>query len=232
MEQQNCTFEKIQILPNNVGYLKLNSFPNTSVCRQKAVAAMASVNGADAVIFDLRDNGGGFGDMGMLIAAYLFDHPEYMYNPRENVSERNRLRAEAVKAGNWPPKIAEFIETMQSEIVVPFAFLPDLKPGKMGPYFEMRYYAMKAGTLPDLIKRWESKIEERVKMSPIALAGHVEHGEANRFIHIWAYKSLDERAAVRNKAREMGVWPPPGGSDTLLTMANKIMMPAAFSPVQ
>jgi len=69
-------------------------------------------------------------------------------------------------------------------------------------------------------------------MSPIALAGHVEHGEANRFIHIWAYQSLDERAAIRNKAREMGVWPPPGGSDTLLTMANKIMMPSAFSPVQ
>ena len=43
--------------------------------------------------------------------------------PYENISERNRLRAEAVKAGNWPPKIAEFIETMQSEIVVPFAFL-------------------------------------------------------------------------------------------------------------
>jgi hypothetical protein len=37
---------------------------------------------------------------------------------------------------------------------------------------------------------------------------------------------------VRNKAREMGVWPPPGGSDTLLTMANKIMLPSAFSPVQ
>ena len=60
-------------------------------------------------------------------------------------AERNRLRAEAAKAANWPPKIAEFIETMQSEIVVPFAFLPDLKPGKMGPIFEMRYYAMKAG---------------------------------------------------------------------------------------
>ena len=119
--------------------------------------------------------------------------------PYADLGERNRLRAEAVKAGNWPPKIAEFIETMQSEIVVPFAFLPDLKPGKMGPYFEMRYYTMKAGTLPDLVKRWESKIEERMKMSPVALAGHVEHGEANRFIHIWAYKSLDERTAVRNK---------------------------------
>ena len=25
----------------------------------------------------------------MLIAAYLFDHPEYMYNPRENTTERS-----------------------------------------------------------------------------------------------------------------------------------------------
>ncbi|MGH7417438.1 MAG: NIPSNAP family protein [Candidatus Rokuibacteriota bacterium] len=152
--------------------------------------------------------------------------------PYADLAERSRLRAEAVKAGNWPPKIAEFIETMQSEILVPFPFLPDLTPGRLGPVYEMRYYTMKAGTLPDLTKRWESKITERMKMSPVALAGHVEHGEANRFIHIWAYKSLDERAAIRNKAREMGVWPPPGGSDTLLTMANKIMLPAAFSPAQ
>ena len=40
------------------------------------------------------------------------------------------------------------------------------------------------------------------------------------------------RTAIRNKAREQGVWPPPGGADTLLTMANKIMLPASFSPVQ
>ena len=26
--------------------------------------------------------------------------------PYENLGERNRLRADAVKAGNWPPKIA------------------------------------------------------------------------------------------------------------------------------
>jgi len=96
----------------------------------------------------------------------------------------------------------------------------------------MRYYAMKAGTLPDLIKRWEGAIGERMKMSPVALAGHVEHGEANRFIHIWGYKSLDERAAIRAKAREMGIWPPKGGGDTLLTQANKIMLPSAFSPAQ
>ena len=66
----------------------------------------------------------------------------------------------------------------------------------------MRYYALRAGTLADLMKRWESKIEERLKMSPIALAGAVEHGEANRFIHIWAYKSLDERTAIRDDGEQ------------------------------
>jgi hypothetical protein len=89
MEQANCTFEKVQMLPKNVGYLKLNSFPDVSACESTAVAAMASLNHADAIIFDLRENRGGFPDMVSLIAAYLFDHPEYMYNPREAPTERS-----------------------------------------------------------------------------------------------------------------------------------------------
>lgn len=93
MQQSNCTFERVEILPHNIGYLKLNSFPDPSICGATATAAMASVNHADAVIFDLRDNGGGFPDMVMLIAAYLFDHPEYMYNPRENTTEKSWTRS-------------------------------------------------------------------------------------------------------------------------------------------
>jgi Peptidase family S41 len=83
MEQENCMFEKVEIRPNNIGYLKLNFFPDTSVCQSTASAAMASLNHADAIIFDLQDNSGGFPGMVTLIASYLFDHPEYMYNPRE-----------------------------------------------------------------------------------------------------------------------------------------------------
>lgn len=89
MEQGNCTFEKAKILAHNVGYLKLNSFPDPSICRPTAVAAMASLNHADAVIFDLRDNRGGEPDMVALMAAYLFDHPEYWYNPRENTTQHS-----------------------------------------------------------------------------------------------------------------------------------------------
>lgn len=86
MEQTNCTFQTVKILEQNVGYFKLNSFPYPSVCRVKAVSAMAALNHADAVIFDLRDNRGGYPEMTALIASYLFDHPEYWYNPRENTT--------------------------------------------------------------------------------------------------------------------------------------------------
>ncbi len=94
MEQQNCTFEKVEmILPHHIGYLKLNSFPDPSTCESRARAAMASLNDVSAIIFDLRENGGGYLSMVMLIAAYLFDHPEYMYNPRENTTERSWTRS-------------------------------------------------------------------------------------------------------------------------------------------
>jgi hypothetical protein len=93
LEETHCTFEKVEILPHNIGYLKLNSFPDPSVCESTARAAMASLNDAGAIIFDLRDNRGGHPGMVMLISAYLFDHPEYMYNPRENTTERSWTRS-------------------------------------------------------------------------------------------------------------------------------------------
>ncbi len=93
MEQENCMFKKVEILQHNIGYLKLNFFPDTSVCRTTATAAMASLNHADAIIFDLRDNTGGFPSMVSLIASYLFDHPEYLYNPREAPTPQSWTRS-------------------------------------------------------------------------------------------------------------------------------------------
>jgi hypothetical protein len=152
--------------------------------------------------------------------------------PYADLAERARVRAEASKDPNWPPKIQEFILHQDVEVVSPFPFIPEPQPGRMGPVFEIRYYHTKPGTAPDLRKRWESKIAERIKLSPVVFAGTIEFGEANGFVHIWAYKSMDERMAIRTKAREMGVWPPPGGGDSLFAQANKIVLPSAFSPLQ
>ena len=80
--QQNCLFEKIETLPHNIGYLKLNGFPDASVCRSIISAAMTSVNTADALILDLRDNRGGFGTSALEIAAHLFARRTHWYDPR------------------------------------------------------------------------------------------------------------------------------------------------------
>lgn len=93
IEDQNCLIEKAEVLARNIGYLKLNWFPDPAICEQRMRAAMASLNNASAIIFDLRDNRGGEPRMVALVAAYLFDHPEYWFNPREAPSENSFTRS-------------------------------------------------------------------------------------------------------------------------------------------
>ncbi|MGH7397721.1 MAG: NIPSNAP family protein [Candidatus Rokuibacteriota bacterium] len=149
-----------------------------------------------------------------------------------DLAERARVRAEAAKDQNWPPKIREFVVDQDVELLTPFPFIADVKPATVGPIFEIRRYSLVPGSLPGVMKRWEGSLPERTKLSPIVLAGGVEFGGANRFIHIWAYKSMDQRLAVREQARKAGVWPPPGGGDELLSQSTKLVMPSSFSPLQ
>jgi hypothetical protein len=82
--RQNCFFERAEMLPQNIGYLKVNGFGDPSVCIGTASRTMAALNGVDALIVDLRDNGGGMGEVAWHIAGYLFDRGRFLYDPREN----------------------------------------------------------------------------------------------------------------------------------------------------
>lgn len=73
---------------------------------------------------------------------------------------------------------------------------------------------------------------EPMKVSPMVTAMYTLAGPMPRFMHIWPYPSLDERARIRAKAVEMGVWPPPGGPDHLMAQQTDIFLPAAFSPMR
>ena len=151
--------------------------------------------------------------------------------PYPDLAERARVHAEVARSGQWPPRIQEFVTAIQSEVVVPFPFCPEITPGSFGPIYEYRYYTVKAGSMPDIIAGMETKVAERIQLSPLWLAGAVEFGTANRYVHIWAYGTLDQRMQIRAAAREKGIWPPPGG-DAILTQDNKILLPARFSPSQ
>jgi len=92
MERSNCAFDKVEILSNNIGYVKFDGFMDASFCGPTVVAAMGFVAHTDAVIFDLRQNGGGQPAMVTLIASYLFDQPTHLidiYNRKENSTTQN-----------------------------------------------------------------------------------------------------------------------------------------------
>jgi hypothetical protein len=73
MERVNCGFNKVEILSGNVGYVKFNFFADPDVCGPTAVAAMNFLAHVDAIMFDLRENGGGDPKMIAFISTYLFD---------------------------------------------------------------------------------------------------------------------------------------------------------------
>jgi hypothetical protein len=72
MERINCGFVKVEQLPGNIGYLKFNMFASPDVCGPTASAAMNFLANTDALIVDMRDNGGGDPSMVRYVSSYLF----------------------------------------------------------------------------------------------------------------------------------------------------------------
>lgn len=78
MRRQNYGFEKVERLEGNIGYLDMRYFAGTPLARPTAAAAMNFLANADALIFDMRKNGGGSPEMIRFICSYLFDEPTHL----------------------------------------------------------------------------------------------------------------------------------------------------------
>lgn len=89
LERSNCDFEKVEVLPGNIGYIRFNAFDDPEICGPTVVSAMQFLAHVDAIIFDLRGNHGGDPKMVSLIASYLFDEPTHLndlYNRKDNAT--------------------------------------------------------------------------------------------------------------------------------------------------
>lgn len=81
MQRSNFGFNKVEILEGNIGYLDLRSFSDTEYAGETAVAAMNFLSNTDAIIIDLRQNGGGSPAMIQLITSYLYSaEPVHLNN--------------------------------------------------------------------------------------------------------------------------------------------------------
>lgn len=71
--RRNFGFSKIERLDGNVGYIELLGFSGAQEVAEAAVPAMNFVANTDALIFDLRRNGGGSPVTIGMLSSYLFD---------------------------------------------------------------------------------------------------------------------------------------------------------------
>lgn len=175
-------------------------------------------------------------DAGKLLAAWTTDigmlNQIMLLREYDSAQQAAQSHAAHVTTEN-PYGIGEFIHSVTSDAFSPLSFLPPLKPGTYGPFFEVRTYLLKAGVAKGNAERWQKALPERIKRSPLLTAMVSVSGQMTRFIHIWPYKSMDERHAVRSGAIKDGIWPPPGGGQaTLLLQQNDIYVPTAFSPIK
>jgi len=131
-----------------------------------------------------------------------------------------------------PFGLGEYITAMAMDTYVSFDFVAPMRPGEFGPCYEVRNYVLKPDGLAPTMELWRQAVPGRAKVSPLLAAMTSVTGAVTRFMHIWPYKSLDERARLRDKAVADGVWPPPGGPGHLLSQQVDIYLPAPFSPMK
>jgi C-terminal processing protease CtpA/Prc len=74
----NFDFVKVERLLGNIGYLRFNQFRDADQAGATAIAALNFLAYCDALIIDLRTNGGGEPSMIQLISSYFFDEPKHL----------------------------------------------------------------------------------------------------------------------------------------------------------
>ncbi|MDX1934049.1 MAG: S41 family peptidase [Capsulimonadales bacterium] len=77
--RENFGFERVEVLPGNLGYLKINYFVDPEWMGDTLRAAFDYLGGTDALIIDLRDNGGSMSEQAIpRVCSYLFEKPTHI----------------------------------------------------------------------------------------------------------------------------------------------------------
>lgn len=90
-QKKNFGFRKVEILDGNIGYVDFRGFFDARAAGTTAIAAMNFLAYCDALIIDLRENGGGQPSMSQLICSYFFDEPKHLnsfYRRKGEITEQ------------------------------------------------------------------------------------------------------------------------------------------------
>src|SRR5438093_9543458 len=167
-----------------------------------------------------------FGPLNQVIHVYPYD----------DLNQRTSVRAALSKDPERAQQQGgqDLVVAQETEIVNPAPFMHALgsRDYGSGNVYEMRTYTFGPGDLPKVLDGWSKAIAAREEFSPLAACWTSEIGGLNKFVHTWVYKDLNERFRVREASRQAGgAWPPQTGVRPI-RQDNKLLVPAAFSPVR
>lgn len=126
-----------------------------------------------------------------------------------DMAARAQALAQASEMEPWSAlERSPFLMEQDCVLVEPAPFSPRRVAADLGRFVELRVYHYEPGRLPTVSRRWEERIEARVRYSPLVFCGSTLSGRLDRWVHMWAYDSLDERQVIRSRVVKEGVWPP------------------------
>ena len=89
--RQNFGFERVERLPGNIGYVDFRCFGPPDLIAETVAAVFTVLGHTNALIMDLRENGGGDPAGVALVSSYLFDRPTHLndiYHRRDDRTEQ------------------------------------------------------------------------------------------------------------------------------------------------
>ncbi len=153
-----------------------------------------------------------------------------------DLNERERLRGELAKHEAWTkeylPQIRPMLLAQENKILTPV--LPLKPPVEPGHIYELRWYRTQVGKAPEWLNHFKAIMPTREKYSTNVCVWQTEMGQLNEAVHLWAYRDLNDRAAVRANVMKDPEWQAFLGKATplLIEMKSVILIPAAFSPMK
>lgn len=132
MQSENFGFKKVERLGGNIGYVDFRNFAPADLAKETIAGVMEFLSHTDAIIFDIRLNGGGAPDCVRLICSYLFGeepvHLNSLYNrPNDVTREFWTLRK---VDGKKMPDVPVYILTSKFTFSAAEEFTYDLKTQK------------------------------------------------------------------------------------------------------
>jgi len=129
MAEINYGFTEAKILDGNIGYLNLRMSADIKYAEETATATMNFLSNTNAIIIDLRTNGGGVPDMMQLLSSYFFDETPVLLSDfyERKTDTKTQLYSFAKVAGKRSSSKPIYILTSKQTFSAAEAFAYTLK---------------------------------------------------------------------------------------------------------